>query len=258
MTNLCASYLTLAGSPHGDTPRYSMLERAKAAHAAGIPSIGVLWNEPFEEEAARYVHLYEVEWFELDHDITPAEKESLSRLRETGTEMIKAGLCGTDARHTVSALVSLAEVAYDLDMTVAVEPVAWGRDSSLGDVLDLIDETEGWLWGTGLTGSMGICYDLWQVAQGTPWIHREIPVSRIAKVEVSGVSFPLSGSVEDHAMNRPLIRGSDMRVRSWVRNLRSQGFTGMVTYEQPNEWLRSLPLMKMAEAAAEDMSLIGE
>lgn len=250
---VCASYLTLAGSPHGAKPAYSMLERAKAAHAAGIPSIGVLWNEPFEEKAQDYVHLYEVEWFELDHDITTKEKESLSRLRETGCEMIKAGICGKDARNTVSALISLAEVAHDLDMTVAVEPVAWGRDSSLRDVADLIDEADGWLWKTGTTG---VCYDLWQVSQGTPWISRDIPVGKIAKVEVSGVSFPLEGTVEHRAMNRPLISGSDIRIRSWVRSLREQGFTGTITYEQPNQWLRSLPLMKMAEAAAADMKLL--
>jgi hypothetical protein len=253
---ITASYLTLAGSPHGSKPAYSMLERAKAAHAAGIPSIGVLWNEPFEGKAQEYVHLYEVEWFELDHDITAQEKQSLARLRETGCEMIKAGLCGKDARNTVSALISLAEIAYDLDMTVSVEPVAWGRDSSLADVTGLIEESLGWLYGTAMDTQMGICYDLWQVSQGTPWISRDIPVDKIAKAEVSGVSFPLSGSVGENAMNRPLIADSAISIPEWVANLRSRGFTGMVTYEQPNTWLRSLPLMKMAEAAAADMSLL--
>lgn len=254
---ICASYLTLAGSPHGSKPAYSMLERAKAAHAAGIPSIGVLWNEPFEKEVTRYASIAEVEWFELDHDITSLERNTLERLKgETGCSMIKAGLCGENARFTVSSLSGLVMIASELGMTVAVEPVAWGRDSSLGDVIELTDEVTADFYAYGIHAPLGVCYDLWQVSQGTPWINRDISASKIAKVEVSGVSFPLGGTIEGNAMNRPLIAASMVDIREWVRQLRAGGFTGMITYEQPSFRLRKLPLMKMAEAAAADMSLL--
>ena len=145
-------------------------------------------------------------------------------------------------------------MAHHFGMTTAVEPVAWGALPSMGDVKGIMEDA-----GVLEEPNVGYCYDLWQVAMGTSFVegmHRGIfPVGKIAKVEVSGIGSELHRDLITSAMDRPLITSSDVNVRAWVQRLRDQGFTGPVTLEEPNEHLRSLPLMKMAKLAAEEMSL---
>jgi sugar phosphate isomerase/epimerase len=242
------SYLTLAGTVHGQAPRYNAEQRAKAAAAAGIGAIGVRWDEPLGD-AASWVQIAEAEWVELTRPVAAELTAGLERLAAAGCPLVKAGVCGvTTRREAANALISLVTCARRQSMTVAVEPVAWGCFPSLRDVLDVIA-----LAGFEDSPDVGICYDLWQVAMGTA--HKEwfcVPARQIAKVEVSGIGFSPAGETADMAMDRPLLAVSAVNVPLWLDRLTSTGFAGPVTYEQPNCWLRSLPLADMAAAAVRD------
>ena len=248
LSYLPLSYLTLAGTVHGRAPRYSAEQRAEAAAAAGIGAIGVRWDEPLGD-AASWAQIAEAEWVELTRPVTAELTAALERLAAAGCPLVKAGVCGvTTKREAANALISLVRCARKYSMTVAVEPVAWGCFPSLRDVRDVIA-----LAGYEDSPDVGICYDLWQVAMGTA--HKEwfcVPARRIAKVEVSGIGFSPVRGTADMAMDRPLLAGSAVNVPLWLYRLHALGFTGPVTYEQPNQRLRSQPLADMAAAAVRD------
>ena len=253
-----SSYLTLAGNEHGKQPRFTALERAKAAHAAGIPSIGVLWNEHFDPDILKYVSVPEAEWFDLSVPLTTAKGASMMTLADWfGVIMIKTGVC-TPSVPPWEAAANLAQLVTEAErygLTVAVEPVAWGSVPSLSGVESMMS-----LAGVADNPHVGVCYDLWQIANGSrdeSWFPEGM---NIAKVEVSGIreinflSPPKSPDVlVSEAMNRPLVRDSDIDILSWLKVL---GFTGPVTHEVPNADLRNMTLMDAALATAKDMEMI--
>lgn len=256
-----SSYLTLAGSSHGKMPRFTALQRAQAAHAAGITSIGVLWNENLTPEILRHAEIFEAEWFELSGPLTDEAKLALHVLPDYGCKLIKTGLCGTQTPVETAAanLGQLVTAASREGLTVAVEPVAWSAVPSLGGTLAMMS-----LAGVLDHPSVGICYDLWQVAKGTPYGQWFPEGMRIAKAEVSGITYPgdwVKDGLPDlplitQAMNRPLIPDSDIDIAEWVSMIRKTGFTGPVTHEVPNVKLRDMSLEDAALAAAKDMEAL--
>lgn len=256
---MISSYLTLAGNEHGKQPRFTALERAKAAHAAGIPSLGVLWNEHFDPDILKYVSVPEAEWFDLSGSLTLEKRAALMTLADWfGVIMIKTGVCdaSTPPWEAAANLAQLVTEATRRGLSVAVEPVAWGSVPSLSAVISMM-ETAGVLDNP----HVGICYDLWQVQKGTPVPEPLYPSRmRIAKIEVSGLSVrrvnPFPGLMAQ-AMNRPLVSGSEVDISAWVTQIRdATGFTGPVTHEVPNADLRNMTLMDAALATAKDMEMI--
>ena len=254
MGTMCASYLSLSGSSHGQYPRYSPLQRARAANSAGIPSIGVLWNEEITPSVLQFASIFEVEWFELSSPVTLEMEEALRRLSRVGVRVVKTGLCAPQYPVDWAAvnLRHLVRVATSYGLTVAVEPVAWGHTPSLHDTLsmmrqaDVLDHPD-----------VGICYDLWQVAYGSPWSEQRGDLPRIAKVEISGIQYPTGGSIALDAMDRPLLGNSstDHPISEWVRRILAQQDVP-VTYEVPNQSLREMPLTDAAMTIARDMDLL--
>ena len=255
---LTASYLTLAGSQHKDhQPRYSALDRAKAAHAVGIPAIGILLGEPIDPATTRYAGITECEWLELAKRVTPTDMENMRIARDHGCTLVKTGLCDNHTPQPEAGLNlwTVINAANDTGMTVAFEPVTWGTLTSLDDVYNVIT-------GAGLSQDVGFCYDLWQVAIGTAPLDAMVPVDQIAKVEVCGIPEPRlvfnrPDYVELLAMDRPLLTESAINIPAWVMDLRNRGFTGPVTYEQPVARWRELTLLETAERAVRDMALLG-
>jgi len=249
---MCASYLSLAGNPHGKLPRYPAIERAKAAHAAGIPSIGVLWNEPLDPAILKYAQVPEAEWFDLSEVPSIAMIDAMRVLvNDFGVTMIKAGLCAAGFRLRVAAfnLLYLVEHAAGCGLTVAVEPVAWGSTPSLGDTLALMRAA-----GVDDRSDVGVCYDLWQLVYGSDVAERGY-LENVAKIEVSGVTRPDGTPKQEAAMNRPLLADSEYATSQWVRRINRHGGIP-VTYEVPNAHLRVIPLMEAAQAIADDMELL--
>lgn len=250
-----SSYLTLAGNEHGKMPRFTALERARAAHVIGIPSIGVLWNEPLDLEILRYVTVPEAEWFDLSEPLTLEKRAALMTLADWyGVTMIKAGVCDAstppwEAAANLAQLVTEAERRGGL--VVAVEPVAWGSVPSLSGVISMMESA-----GVADNHHAGVCYDLWQIQRGTV-PGNMLPEMSIAKVEVSGVTCPEPDDLISDAMNRPLVSDSEVDIPRWLNQIQDRGFTGPVTYEVPNAELRNLSLMDAALATAKDMEMIG-
>jgi len=252
MSKMCASYLSLAGNPHGKLPRFSAIERAKAAHAAGIPSIGVLWNEPLDPAILRYVQVPEAEWFDLSEVPGIAMIDAMRVLRnDYGVTMIKTGLCaaGFPLDDAARNLTDLMGFAATCGLTVAVEPVAWGSAPSLGDTLALMRAA-----GVDNRSDVGVCYDLWQLVYGST-ISERYYVPSLAKIEVSGVSFPDGTPLQEAAMDRPLLADSMYDTRGWVSRITAPRGVP-VTYEVPNAHLRNMPLLETAQAIAIDMEML--
>jgi hypothetical protein len=243
------SFLTLSGSVHGARPKYNAEQRARAAAAAGFSAIGVLWDEPLGA-AGSWAQIAEVEWAELVRPVTAELRTALDRLAWYQCPLIKAGVCGvTTKREAANALISLVTCARKHAMTVAVEPVAWGCFPSLTDVADVIA-----MAGYSDSPDVGICYDLWQVAMGTP--HKDwfsVAGARIAKVEISGIGFEVTKQTAALAMDRPSLADSCLSAQLWLDKLTSMGFTGPVSVEEPNAALRLLPLADMAAVVADDI-----
>jgi hypothetical protein len=258
MSNLmCASYLTLAGSPHGDRPKFTALDRAKAAHAAGIPSIGVLLNEPLDERILRYAAVDEAEWLELKDPITAQQGAALGMLHDYyGVQRVKTGLCdtGTSRRRAAANLRSVIDIAGLFRLQVAVEPVAWGGLPLVADVMHVIREA-----GAARNPDVGLCFDLWQVAK-QPAGHAESRdwSGHVNKIEVSGVADDAGRDLFTSAMDRPHVTESYEDVIGWVKRLRALDSLSAapVTLELPNAAMRQLPLPDQAELAAKNMAAL--
>ncbi len=248
---ITASYLTLAGSTHGEPPRYSMLERAKAAHAAGIASIGVRLDEPFSISALRYVQIPECEWIDLSQPVTPHTGNDLWAMANLlGVTRVNAGVCLHDVTPGQAAgnLRRLLGYTARLDMTVAVEPVAFGSFPAIAQIADVIRQAG---------DRAGLLYDFTQVnlAHELDYLHLgRLPV--LAEIQACGFR---RGDDRDPFMacqDRPLVSESPVMTRQWLRAVRDKAPGAPVSYENPNKRLREMPLLEMAEAAAADMALL--
>lgn len=248
-TPVCASYLTLAGSAHGEPPRYSALERAKAAAAHGIKAIGIRLDEPLDPAILDYVTVPEAEWLDLSRQITPKEDLTLGVLAyDYGLKRINVGLCD---RETIwwqaeTHLMAIVSAAKRHGLTVCVEPVAFGGIRTLDNVVRLIKHAGYWD-----DPSVGICYDLWQVAQHYPELQHS---AKITEIQACGVEFR-PADMFAASQDRPLIQHSQIDVVRWVNSLRSHGCTAPLSYELPNVVLRSFGgnLDQTARIVADDM-----
>lgn len=249
-----ASYLTLAGTPHGEPPRYTMRERAMAAHAAGIPSIGIRLDEPLDTGALRYAEIPEAEWVELSEPVTPGMADLLKAACDMGVTRLNTGICVRSTYRDVAAnLRHLLDLTAPLGMTVAVEPVAFGMYRTITDIGRLLNAAQ-----VPPDGRCGLLYDMWQITSSGPgavwWQYR----GKIAEIQVCGVRRREPRSPYRASQDRPLIADSDLDIRAWLRKLQDNiGGSGVpVSYEEPHAAWRELSLLQAAEAAAADMALL--
>jgi len=230
------------------------MDRAKAAHAVGIPSIGVLWDDPLTPEILKYTEIPEVEWIELSRPVTLDMDATLGKLAdEYGVTLVKTGLCSPDYPVDWAALNlrRLVDIAARYGLTVAVEPVAWGNTSSLGKTLGMMTQA-----GVADRDNVGICYDLWQIAYGSR-ISERYHLPKVAKVEVSGIKLPkVDSSLIEAAMDRPLLADSEYETSDWVNRVTANLDYPVVTYEVPSAHLRDLSLLETAQIVAEDMEVL--
>lgn len=257
--NITASYLTLAGSAYGEPAKYTLLERAKAAHAAGISFIGMSLDDVLPDIVPlRYVKIPEVEWLDLNVPPTVSETRKLRYAAHYyGVTRVNVGVTAKVSSHARAAenLRRILDITVPLGMTIAVEPVAFGALPLISDVEKILE----------LSGAdapdAGLLYDWWQTSYDPRNLFANpaeiFPV--IAEVQVCGFRD------DDPDTDDPAVTSQDRNSLSWesrrsIRWLRDELATmapGVpFSYELPNAHLRSLPLMKMAEAAAADMGLL--
>lgn len=254
---ITASYLTLAGAPHNDPPRYPMRERAMAAHAVGIPAIGIRLSEPLDPATLKYAQVPEAEWAELSRPANAGTAQLLAAAAgDLGITRVNAGVThpstiGDAARH----LRQLLDITVPLGITVAVEPIAFGPYRKLDDIMDILAQA-----GVSASDSCGTLFDMWQITASTaktepitgnrPWYRM------VAEIQVCGVRMNDPRDPFTASQDRPLIADSELSIRTWLRLLQDTGITAPVSYEQPHAAWRELSLLQTAEAAAADMALL--
>jgi len=257
--NICASYLTLAGSSYGKRARYSPLERAQAAHAAGIPAIGVSLSEDIDESVLRYVTVPEAEWVELSFPLFTEERYKLAALRNVlGVTRINAGvtLPRVSIAEAAVNLARLAEITAPLGITVAVEPVAFGSHKTIDDIRMVLKAS-------GVSPEhAGLLYDWWQTSYDPENLFafgEHEPLPPLAEVQLCGFRED-DPDTEDPAVtsqDRPLLADCAPSSVRWLRNeLRKISPDVPLSYEMPRADWRELPLIDVAELAAKDMSLL--
>jgi hypothetical protein len=243
---LTASVLSLAGATFPHKPRFTALQRAKAAHAVGIPAIGVTLTEQLSRAMLKYVQVPEGEWVDLRS--APSARQ-VARLRmlasEYGMERVNVGACDPGTTRATAA-ASLAALCDQLpDLTVAVEPVAFGSMHTLREVREVIRRA-------GSPPNAGILFDFWQVSQ-----YDHIPagaLTDIAEVQMCGVKSPRDyADVHAASQDRMLIADyPDVPRMARLVN----GSAAPVSYECPRAEYGYLELPKIAQAVADDMSKI--
>jgi sugar phosphate isomerase/epimerase len=254
---ITASYLTLSGSAYGEPAKYSLLERAKAAHAAGISSIGMSLDDIIPDIVPlRYVKIPELEWLELSRRMAPDEiRKLLWATQYYGATRVNVGVTAATCSPARAAenLKRILDITVPLGMTVAVEPVAFGAMPLISDVRTILE----------LSGASpdqaGLLYDWWQTSYDPENLFANpagiLPV--VAEVQVCGFRDDDPGT-DDPAVtsqDRNSLTLESPAAIAWLRDqLMAPGVP--FSYELPNAWLRKLPLLKMAEAAAADMSLM--
>ena len=256
--NICASYLTLAGSSYGKPARYSPLERAQAAHAAGIPAIGVSMHEDIDESVLRYVTVPEAEWIELSFPLLAEERRKLAVLRDLGVTRVNAGVTLPRVSIATAAvnLARLAEVTAPLGITVAVEPVAFGSHKTIDDIRMVLKAS-------GVSPEhAGLLYDWWQTSYDPENLFafgHDGTLLPLAEVQLCGFRDD-DPDTEDPAVtsqDRPLLADCALSSVRWLRNeLRKISPDVPLSYEMPRADWRELPLIDVAELAAKDMSLL--
>lgn len=255
---ITASYLTLAGSAYGEPAKYTLLERAKAAHAAGISSIGVSLDEDADESALRYAAVPECEWLDLNVPPMTEQRYKLYAMRNVlGVTRVNVGVTAKVSSHEGAAenLRRILDITTHLGMTVAVEPVAFGA-------LPLISDVETILELSGADASdAGLLYDWWQTSYDPRNLFANpsevLPV--IAEVQLCGFrdDDPDTDDPAVTSQDRNSLSWESRRSIRWLRDELARMAPGVpFSYELPNAEMRKLPLMKMAEAAAADMSLL--
>lgn len=250
--DITCSYLTLCGSTHGQPPRYPMLDRAKAAAAAGIPSMGIRLDEHAVASSAalRYVRIPEAEWVDLGETVTPVHIWRIRYCAEyLGVTRINAGVCakGITPLEAARNLASLLDVTVPLGITVAVEPVAFGSFTRISDIAGILETADA------TYPDCGLLYDFFQVAASKGGFFADISV---AEIQVCGLGGERDRDPFQASQDRPLIADSVIGIPFLLQHIR-QVTDAPVSYENPNARLRELPLLQMAEAAAADMALLG-
>lgn len=257
MSSLTASVLSLKGTRYGQEPRFTLLERARAAFGQGIAAVGAELGDEFCPEVFDYAHVDELEWVDLDKPLDAATlRQVTAAFTRTGANRINVGSCGTTPVPLdviAGRIATLADEIYPA--AVAVEPVAFGWLGHVDAVLDVISRA-GRL-------NAGLLLDFWQVTQDADWTSpcgNPVPVPMIAEVQVCGTAEPLmTGTVEDvfvASQDRPHIADSEVDAADWLRSLRQQGYTGPVSFEMPYAENYTLPLDAIAANLATEMNAV--
>lgn len=259
--NITASYLTLAGSAYGEPAKYTLLERAKAAHAAGISFIGMSLDDVLPDIVPlRYVKIPEVEWLDLNVPPTVSETRKLRYAAHYyGVTRVNVGVTAKVSSHARAAenLRRILDITVPLGMTIAVEPVAFGALPLISDVRKILE-----LSGAAAQDA-GLLYDWWQTSYDPENLFAFGDHSKplhLAEVQLCGFRDD-DPDTDDPAVTSQdrlkLADSSSVRNMRWLRDeLVKLNPAVPFSYELPNAHLRSLPLMKMAEAAAADMGLL--
>lgn len=245
--DITASVLTLSGSQFPDPPRCSAMERAMAAHAVGIPSIGVFWDEiPYlVPKILRYAAIDVVEFTDLGEVTPPVHR--VIKAEDYGIARIKAGSCLHSSFAIMARRLKTLLARTPLGMTISVEPVAWGSLPTLEDVENLIRAA-------GSPQDVGIQLDLWQAARqgGIPATPLDFPVAEI-ELCGRGSAGARYDSLKDEAMDRLLLHeDEELDVRAILG--RSDCSGAAVSYEMPRQqWRQELSCLQMAEAMVADL-----
>lgn len=258
--NITASYLTLSGSAYGEPARYSLLDRAKAAHAAGISSIGMSLDDILPDIVPlRHVSIPEVEWLDLNVPPTISEVRKLHYAAHYyGVTRVNAGVTAKacSRKRAAENLKRICDITVPLGMTVAVEPVAFGAMPLISDVRKILE-----LSGADASDA-GLLYDWWQTSYDPENLFafgdHSAPL-HLAEVQLCGFrdDDPDTDDPAVTSQDRNSLSYESRRSIRWLRDeLVKLNPAVPFSYELPNAHLRSLPLMKMAEAAAADMSLL--
>jgi len=251
MNEIICSYLTLSGALFGYPPAYSLPERSEAAFRAGFSGIGATVSD-YSQRTNLSVPVRELEWA----DLSRPEWESINTLfrfaESLGTvRQINAGSCGTITGGEANNLRTLAHIAGDHGIKVAIEPVSFGGFKTLDSVMKLIKEAGG--------ENMGVLYDVWHVYRASG----DLPfmdASAIASIQLSGnfrdywpgnsqkPKWPAWEWARDYpsnlartdAMNRtfPTTGVSHFYVAEFLRDVLADRYAGPVSAEIPTELLR--------------------
>lgn len=251
------SHHTLSGCRHGQRPRHSLVQRAAAAHQAGIDEIGACADDLgrwFASELQRlirqdHVHVRELEWVELSAQ--PDEDEDiLMRMADIfGARQLNVGVCdpgmisdGWLARR----LGALARKAADHGLTVAFEPVVFGSVSSIDRVQHIIAAAD--------EPNVGTLLDVYHMAR-TCWDRLdEVAPDKVVAVQISGIDRPLTlpswphGLWEESQCSRLMPDEGDFPVADWLTRLVEMGvaYRARLSVEVLSDACRDLPLYAAA------------
>lgn len=205
---LFASAYSVAGAPPGKAPRFGFADRIAAVAGAGLDGLTVHVDDPVfstraaqaiaDDIAAAGLTIPAVDFLSDWHgsDWRGASRGRLDNALRVA-EIVDAPLIhvGADLAGEMPPLADLVgpfrEIcarAADAGRRIALEPLAWGRVSSLDAALDLIDRA-----GTGAgTGQAGLVLDVWHLA-----VCAELPLDSLRALDHSLVStVQISDGVE--------------------------------------------------------------
>lgn len=262
-----ADYNTLAGTPHGERPRWNLLQRAGAAAHAGIDTIGVhiddMQGDPWALQCEFFAHGVKagaVEWHDLDKPHDHLREADMWKLVDVlHIPQVNAGVCGTgqlDRQILTGALYHLANRAARHGASIAVEPVCFGSLWDIGDVQDVVRAVR-----QRGAQNVGTLLDVFHLAR-MRWSAdvSGIDVSLVAGVQVCGVRRTRFGTdLLDDAQNyRVLATEGEFPVKSWLANLYRAGMpaTTPVSHEILSAEMRQQNVYYTAEVVAASMSAL--
>ena len=264
--NITASVLSLAGSPFPGKPRFSPLERAKAAHAVGIPAIGVTLDELDDlprkpDRILRYAAIPEAEWIDLRGIPSRVDITRLKTLHdEFGVTRVNVGACdpSTPAKVAARNLRILADDLWFMDM-IAVEPVAFGSPDlyTPEQVEDVIAEAGYW-------ANCGVLLDCWQAAQHGTLPGRYADELPIGEIQICGRTSVQPAYPSDTIHEKMFAASQDrlylredpsFDVRAWLTLVNPHDDIP-VSYEVPRREHQHMTLTQIAEGIAADLAAL--
>jgi len=243
--------LSLRGARFDQPARFTVLERAKAARASGLTSLGLEYYDPSMTPAVLdYVTVPELEWVDVDREVPAATVEHLLTVAGMlGSTRINAGVgIGTKSPvplEEVTGYVSLFAAAV-APLTVALEPIAFGWLPHARDVAKIVTDVN--------MPNLGFLLDMWHIsADAEPYV---LDVASIAEVQLAGIPATYGADMFAGAMDRPLITDSSVDIGAWMTHLESAGYAGPVSYEAPHARNASMRLSMIARNVADDIASI--
>lgn len=243
------SMLSLRGARFNEPSRFTVMERAEAAHDLGMTSLGFQFDDPtLTRDVLSLVEVPELEWVDVDREV-PRERidQLLSVADMLGSTRVNAGVgIGTKSPMPLEEVTGYVARFADAvaPLTVALEPIAFGWLPHARDVLKIIRDAN--------RPNLGLLMDVWHLSADTePYM---INVSEIAEVQLAGVPASYGADMFAGAMDRPCITDSSVDIRAWMSNLISAGYTGAVSYEAPHARNASMGIDMIAANVATDLA----